>query len=115
MPSHHGRPALRRASLTAWPACHVADVITLYLSGVYHRCMADDRAAEAAELHKITVKLIPRAWDAANETAALLGLTRTDVINRALQVYAYFERQIADGSEVFIRSKDGEMERESFL
>jgi hypothetical protein len=86
-----------------------------YPYGTYNYRMVDDRAAEAAELHKITVKLIPRAWDAANETATLLGLTRTDVINRALQMYAYFERRIADGSEVFIRSKDGEMERESFL
>lgn len=77
--------------------------------------MADASVPEPATFHKITVKLIPRAWDAANETAALLGLTRTDVINRALQAYAHFERRIADGGEVLIRSKNGEMERETFL
>lgn len=73
--------------------------------------MTDGRTAGAGELHKVTVNLIPAAWDAANETAARTGLTRTDVINRALQAYAWMERETASGGEILIRSKDGVTER----
>ena len=59
------------------------------------------------ELHEVTVNLIPKSWDAANETAAKLGLTRTEVINRGLQAYAWLEQQAADGAEVLVR-QDGE-------
>jgi len=58
------------------------------------------------ELHKVTVNLIPRAWAATEETAALLGLSRTDVINRALQVYAFFEQELAAGSVLLVRNGD---------
>ena len=82
---------------------------------MYDVCMTDVQPPENIGLHRVTVNLIQSAWDAANETAAQKGLTRTDVINRALQVYAYFERRIADGDEVLIRSKDGGLTRERFL
>jgi hypothetical protein len=86
-----------------------------YPFGMYNVCMTDAQPPESTGLHRVTVNLIQLAWDAANETAAQKGLTRTDVINRALQVYAYFERRIADGDEVLIRSRDGELTRERFL
>ena len=66
------------------------------------------------ELHKVTVNLIQLAWDAANETAALKGLSRTDVINRALQAYAWLEQQEAEGAEVFVQ-KGRKTERVKFL
>jgi len=70
---------------------------------------------DTAESRKVTVNLIPKAWDAANATATLLGLSRTDVINRAIQAYAFFEQTRADGSEVFVRSADGSMTQVRFL
>ena len=73
--------------------------------------MAAEQTVGAGELHKVTVNLIPKAWDAANETSAWTGLTRTDVINRALQAYAWMERETARGGEILIRSKDGVTER----
>ena len=78
---------------------------------MYDGCMADGQPAETGEFHKVTVNLIPKAWNAANETTALLGLSRTDVINRALQAYAWLERELAEGSEVIVRSKDGGVEQ----
>ena len=81
--------------------------------------MADTRsdgpATSAVEFHKVTVNLIPKAWEAANETAARLGLSRTDVINRALQAYAFIEQVMAGGSEVLVRSGDGTVEQVKFL
>ena len=77
--------------------------------------MEDTQTASTVEFHKVTVNLIPKAWDAANATATLLGLSRTDVINRALQAYAFFEETRAGGSEVFVRSGDGSMTQVRFL
>ncbi len=87
---------------------------------MYDRCMVDTQsdgpAGSTVEHHKVTVNLIPKAWEAANETASLLGLSRTDVINRALQAYAFFEQVVAAGSEVLVRSGDGgELELVKFL
>jgi hypothetical protein len=87
----------------------------LYPSETYNCSMADEHAAEAAELHKITVNLIPKAWDAANVTAERLGLSRTDVINRALQVYEWMERETTNGGEVFVRPRDGALQQVRFL
>ena len=85
---------------------------------MYPECMADitpNKVQVAGELHKVTVNLIQLAWDAANKTATLKGLSRTDVINRALQAYAWLEEEAAAGAEVFVRPKDGELERVKFL
>jgi hypothetical protein len=82
---------------------------------MYDRCMEDGQTGSTVEFHKVTVNLIPKAWDAANETAERLGLSRTDVINRALQAYAFLERATADGSEVLVRSRDGHLEQVKFL
>lgn len=43
---------------------------------------------EEAGLTKLTVNLIPAAMEALNNTAERLGDTRTDTVNRALQLYA---------------------------
>ena len=80
---------------------------------MYDSCMSDGK--ETGTIHKITVNLIPQAWTAAEETAARLSLTKTDVINRALQAYAFFEQEIANGSEVLIRSRDGDTQQVKFL
>jgi hypothetical protein len=80
---------------------------------MYHACMKDGRTP--VDLHKVTVNLIPKAWEAVNETAARLGLSKTDVINRALQSYAYFDQVTADGGEVFVRSGDGNVNQVKFL
>ena len=49
----------------------------------------------------------------ANATAALLGLSRTDVINRALQAYAFLEQAVAEGGRIVVtrqnRQRGGEV------
>ena len=73
------------------------------------------RMADTQTLRKITVNLIPKAWEAAEDTADRLSLTRTDVINRALQAYAFLEEQIAGGATVLIRHPDGATAEVRFL
>ena len=82
---------------------------------MYRACMKDGHTEESAGLHKVTVNLIPEAWDAANATSKRRGITRTDAINRALQAYAFLEAEIDAGSEILIRRKDGEAQTVKFL
>ena len=56
---------------------------------------------------RLTVNLIPRADKALQLAVQLTGDSKTDTVNRALQVYAYLEYVISRGSEVLIRERDG--------
>jgi len=58
------------------------------------------------EPRRTTVVLIPRAQEALDGTAARMGLTKTDVMNRALQAYAFLEEQWAAGATILVRRGD---------
>lgn len=54
----------------------------------------------------VAFKLIPLAETALDKAVTLTGHSRTDVINRALQAYAFLEEQRAAGNELLVRSDD---------
>lgn len=54
-------------------------------------------------LERVTVNLTPRAARALEQAAELTGDTKTDTINRALQVYAYLEQVTHDGGAIYVR------------
>lgn len=58
------------------------------------------------EPRRTSVSLIPRAQEALDATAERTGLSKTDVINRALQAYAFLEEQHADGAKILVRRGD---------
>jgi hypothetical protein len=60
-----------------------------------------------SQLTKVTVNLTPRSYTALTKVATLTGYTRTDVINRALQLYHHVEEQLADGHKFMIMEPDG--------
>ncbi|WP_461010714.1 hypothetical protein [Streptomyces capparidis] len=60
---------------------------------------------------RYSVTLVPPAVEAINQLTAATGLTKTDVINRAVQVYAFIEERIRGGNDVLLRNPDGETER----
>lgn len=62
------------------------------------------------ELTALNCKLIPGAADALNRSVARTRLSKTDTVNRALQVYDYIEEQMRQGGELLIR-KNGEIEK----
>jgi hypothetical protein len=63
-------------------------------------------------LERVTVNLTPRASKALAETAQLTGDSKTDTINRALQVYAFVQSIIEGDGALYVRRSDGdEMER----
>lgn len=66
------------------------------------------------ELTALNCKLIPRANDALLRTVERAQLSKTDVVNRAIQVYDFIEAQLADGGEILVR-KNGEIEKITLL
>jgi hypothetical protein len=67
-------------------------------------------------LQRVTVNLTPRTSAALDEAVRLTRDTKTDTINRAIQVYAYLERIIQDGGTVYVRDPgNGELERLHFF
>jgi hypothetical protein len=62
-------------------------------------------------LERVTVNLIPRASRALQRLAELTRDTKTDNINRAIQVSAYLEEVSANGGAIYVReSKDSELQ-----
>lgn len=63
-------------------------------------------------LERITVNLTGRACRALEIATQLTGDSKTDTINRALQVYAYLEQVTARGGSIYVREvADSELER----
>ena len=63
-------------------------------------------------LERVTVNLIPRSARALELATELTGDSKTDTINRALQIYAYLEQVTANGGAIYTReSPDAELER----
>lgn len=63
---------------------------------------------EQSPLERVTVNLTPRASAALADAAELTGYNRTDVINRAVQVYAHLEKVQRDGGRCLVQSASGE-------
>lgn len=62
-----------------------------------------------SNLTRVTVNLTPQAVDAMRALAEKTGLGKTDVINRALQVYAIVDRlSERSGGALTIMNSDGE-------
>ena len=63
-------------------------------------------------LERVTVNLTARAALALDVATGLTGDTRTDTINRALQIYAFLKQVTARGRTIYIgEAADSEVER----
>ena len=60
---------------------------------------------------RLSVNLNPRASEALDEAAELTRETKTNVINRALLVYRYLHGVQDKGGVVYVREREGELER----
>lgn len=75
-----------------------------------------DRAAATAgrgqgALERVTVNLTPRAGHALEATVQRTGDTKTETINRALQVYNYLDELMHSGGAVYVQDPNGKPER----
>jgi nucleoid-associated protein YejK len=63
------------------------------------------------ENERFTVTLIATAVQAVATLMRITGLSKTDVINRSVQVYGFLAEQMQDGKEVLLRDEQGNLER----
>lgn len=62
-------------------------------------------------LERVTVNLVVRASRALQKVIEITGDSKTDAINRAIQVYALFEEIEANGGDIYFReSKDSDLQ-----
>lgn len=74
---------------------------------------ADQRASVA---DRVTVALVPKAAGDLQQAVERTGLSKTDVINRAISLYRYIEGRLSDGDELLIRDdKTGQVEQIKFF
>ena len=67
-------------------------------------------------LERVTVNLTPRSVKALEEVVAITQDTKTDVINRSVQVYAYLEKIMQGGGTVYLReAESSDLERLKFF
>jgi hypothetical protein len=63
-------------------------------------------------LERVTVNLTPRSSQALDSVVAITGDSKTDTINRAVQVYLFLEELATSGGVVYVRpSENSELER----
>jgi hypothetical protein len=71
----------------------------------------DDRP----ELTRMTVNLMPKAADALNAVSQRERESKTDAVNRALQLYDFISRQAAAGTRILLEAPDGQQRAVEFL
>jgi predicted transcriptional regulator len=55
------------------------------------------------EPRRITIALIPKAQEALDRTAERTGLSKTDIMNRAIQAYAFLDEQVVAGAKILVQ------------
>jgi len=56
---------------------------------------------------RITVSLTPKAAASLTSLQDRTGLSKTDLVNRAIALYEFAEAQFAAGREILVRDPDG--------
>lgn len=60
---------------------------------------------------RVTVALVAKAAGDLQQTVKRTGLSKTDVINRAVSLYEFIDSRLGDGAELLIRDdKTGQIE-----
>ncbi|MFF0733827.1 hypothetical protein ACFYVK_19650 [Streptomyces chartreusis] len=67
--------------------------------------------SDQSSSERFSVTFVPPAAQAVRELMEVTGLNKADVINRAVQIYAFLEDRKRKGSDLLLRSPDGETER----
>lgn len=75
-----------------------------------------DGSKHAGLFDRITVSLAPKVVDDLRKLQARTRLSKTEVVNRSISLYEFFESATARGDEVWVRHRDsGEQSRIQLL
>lgn len=84
-------------------------------ASAHQRRQASTDAGTAVE-QRVTVNLTPRAVRAMNNIVGWTGYTKTDTINRSLQIYEFIQQIVENGGSLHVRQSEGaELERLAFF
>lgn len=74
-----------------------------------------ERSADQPSSERITVALISKVAAELQRLQDSTDLSKTDLVNRAITLYEYFDDQVRKGNDLLIRDgKTGELERIRF-
>lgn len=68
-----------------------------------------------SDIERITVSLIPQASAALAATLSRSGLSKTDVVNRAVTLYDFITERVSEGDEIVLASPGGQQKAVKFL
>jgi hypothetical protein len=66
----------------------------------------DGETARTQVVDRITVALIPKAGEDLQRLQDKTGLSKTDIVNRAISLYEFINAQIRAGRDVLIRDNE---------
>jgi hypothetical protein len=105
-------PGEDRGAITNEPMEGLITMPALAATGGSNAKAAGRSNGSNGPLERITVNLTGRASRALDLATELTGDTKTDTVNRALQVYAYLEQITARGGSIHVReAAESELER----
>jgi hypothetical protein len=67
---------------------------------------ADFAGQRPAAAERVTVALVPKAACDLQQTVERTGLSKTDVVNRAVSLYEYIDARLSRGAELLIRDPE---------
>lgn len=76
----------------------------------------DDGARQAVVVDRITVALVRKAGEDLQQLQDRTGLSKTDIVNRAITLYEFLDAQLQAGNDLIVRDpKSGESQLVRFL
>jgi hypothetical protein len=67
---------------------------------------AQQGVAPPPPAERITVALIPKAAEDLQQLQVRTGLSKTDLVNRAITLYEFIDTQLREGWDMLIRDKE---------
>lgn len=64
---------------------------------------------------RVTVALVPKAASDLQKAVERTGLSKTDIVNRAISLYEYLDARVSDGAELLVRIESGQVEQIKFF
>lgn len=68
-----------------------------------------------AATERVTVALVPKAAGDLQRAVKRTGLSKTDIVNRAISLYEYLDSRLNSGAELLIRNESGQIEQIKFF
>ncbi|WP_433143209.1 hypothetical protein ACQPZ8_47900 [Actinomadura nitritigenes] len=68
----------------------------------------DAEAPRTLTAERITVSLVPRAAEQLSALMDRTGMSKTDLVNRAITLYEYVEQEIDQGNDILVRKQGGD-------